>query len=145
MKTILKIGLIIVIIAISNRIGFCDTIDYYHVYYNNKKIKEYNQHDLNKENSISFQTNSIKKSDKLTVKYFNDTPCRDCKFFIQVKSQTDDKIISENSNIGQFEPLTINLNDLVKFQKFNQENIFGVYYYEKDKSNIRQLFKIKLE
>ena len=52
-----------------------DTIDYWHVYYNKIKIKEYNQYS---KGEIVLKIKDIKKSDSLTIKYFRDTPCDDC-------------------------------------------------------------------
>jgi hypothetical protein len=69
------------LILFISAIGFfnavkADTIDYWHVYYNKTKIKEYNQYS---KGEITLKIKNIKNKDTLTVRYFRDTPCSDCK------------------------------------------------------------------
>ena len=72
MKTIY---FLILILLVSN-ICKADTIDYWHVYYNKTKIKEFNQ--ISRGKTLVFKIANIKKKDSITVKYFRDTPCFDC-------------------------------------------------------------------
>ncbi len=144
MKTILKIYFLTSILIFSTGNGFCDTIDYYHVYYNNLKIKEFNQHHLKNPPTIEIDIDSLKNADKIIVKYWNDTPCSNCKFFIRVKDNDTKKIISENSNIGQFKPLTIKLKDLLEYYAIKNKSKLEIYYFENNDKNIRLLFYLTL-
>ncbi len=117
-----------------------DTIDYWHVYYNDIKIKEYNQY---AKDEIVLKIKDIKKSDTLTIKYFRDTPCRDCLTQVSIEPG-DDSVITKGRGIGTFNPVKVPLFDLIL--KANGE-FCNVYYYEegsKHKGKIL-LFRIKIE
>ena len=122
-------------------IAKADTIDYWHVYYNNKKIKEYNQYS---KGEITIKVRHIKKTDSLTIMYFRDTPCSECETHVIVENKSH-FVITKGKGVGTFNPIRISVFDfLLKADR----NFSYVYYQEKHKTNQTQrllLFKIKLE
>lgn len=117
-----------------------DTLDYWHVYYNKTKIREFNQLDRNQ---ITLKKRNIKPDDILTIKYFNDTPCDACKIFIVVKDNRHN-IVFKKEGKGTFNPISISLKQLVLSKKAE----FEVFYFEekiKNKMDEFQIFKVKLE
>lgn len=115
-----------------------DTIDYWLVYYNKVKIKEYNQYS---KGEIILKIKDIKKTDSLTIKYFRDTPCDDCLTNLTIESD-DNFVITKGQGTGTFNPINVSVFDLIL--KANR-NYYNVYYYEKNKPKKILLFKIKLE
>jgi hypothetical protein len=91
-----------------------DTIDYYHVYYNNIIIKE-NPRDTT---PISFKKTEIKETDSLSVRYWTDTPCASCKFYLVV---IDEKniYVKVTSALGQGTPLSISMQDILDWSVEN--------------------------
>ena len=53
-----------------------DTINTWHVYYNNKKLKEYNQY--NNKEKLVLKRSDFKVGDTISIKYYTDTKCHDC-------------------------------------------------------------------
>jgi hypothetical protein len=122
-----------------------DTIDFWHVYLNQKKIKNFNQN--TKDKTIFLQINNCKNSDTLTITYFRDTPCYDCKTFLDIE---DNKhlILLQKTGIGTINPFSISLKKLLNYFRENKMGSLEFYYYENllitSKSKLL-LFKIKLE
>ena len=81
MKNIFFILLTIFGIA---QIAKADTIDFWHVYYNQTKIREFNQYGTHE---IILKLDSLKSGDSITVKYFRDTPCFDCATYLTVENE----------------------------------------------------------
>lgn len=115
-----------------------DTIDYWLVYYNKVKIKEYNQYS---KGEIILKIKDIKKTDSLTIKYFRDTPCDDCLTNLTIESD-DNFVITKGQGTGTFNPINVSVFDLIL--KANR-NYYNVYYYENNKQEKILLFRIKLE
>ncbi len=117
-----------------------DTIDYWHVYYNDIKIKEYNQY---AKGEIVLKIKDIKKSDTLTIKYFRDTPCRDCLTRVSIEGG-DGAVMTQGQGIGTFNPIKVPLFELI--HKANGE-FCNVYYYEEESKRRGKilLFRIKIE
>jgi hypothetical protein len=115
-----------------------DTIDYWHVYYNNIKIKEYNQYS---KGEIVLKIENIKKTDSLTIKYFRDTPCHDCLTNLTIESGYN-FIVTKVEGTGTYNPIKVSVFDLVL--KINRD-YYKAYYYEKNKPDKILLFRIKLE
>lgn len=68
-----------------------DTIDFYHVYYNNIQIKKFNFHNVNDSNSvIVLKLDSISDIDKIRVKYYSDNNCINCSTSLQIKNREDE-------------------------------------------------------
>lgn len=59
-----------------------DTLDFWHIYYNKEKIKEFSE--ASKENVIQLKARSIKLEDSLCIKYFSDTRCTNCSLTLYI-------------------------------------------------------------
>jgi|GEM_PF-4499375 len=59
-----------------------DTLNFWHIYYNKEKIKEFNE--ASKENVIQLVLGSVKKEDSLSIKYFSNTRCANCSFTLRI-------------------------------------------------------------
>jgi len=132
--------LFILTIGIFNSVK-ADTIDYWHIYYNDIKIKEYNHYS---KGEITLKVKDLKKTDSLTIIYFRDTPCSDCETQVIVESKSH-FVITKGKGFGTFNPLKISVFDLLL--KADRDFSY-VYYQEGVKTNQTPrllLFKIKLE
>ena len=118
-----------------------DTIDYWHVYYNKVKLKEFNQ--FNSKEPILLNVRDI-KSDTLTVKYFRDTPCFDCTTFLSVEDTKHQNILTSEGK-GTFNPVSFSVKVLIQFKENSGQELFEVYYFEDDRTSKILLFRIKLE
>ena len=134
------------LLLLISTIGFfyiakADTIDYWHVYYNNTKIKEYNQYS---KGEIVLKVKNIKKTDSLTILFFRDTPCSDCKTEVNVENESH-FVITKGKGYGTFNPIKISVFDLL----LKADRDFScVYYQERDETETTPkvlLFKVKLE
>ncbi|MFM2307872.1 MAG: hypothetical protein RLZZ367_2541 [Bacteroidota bacterium] len=117
-----------------------DTIDFWHVYYNGVKIREYNGYAVD---IISLKADSVGSNDSITVKYFRDTPCYDCATNVTVE---DDKhhVITTDNGKGTFSPVSFLLKKVVD----SGIKFFEVFYSEgeiKSRADKILLFRIKLE
>ena len=65
-----------------------DTVNFWHIYINKNKIKEFNE--ITKNNEIQLKRGSIKKKDSLKIKYFSDTNCSNCSYLLKIP--TDEEI-----------------------------------------------------
>lgn len=122
-----------------------DTIDFWHVYYNKIKIREYDENSRQK--TITLKRDSIKPTDSITVKYFRDTPCSDCTTRVTIKDDQGNNV-SASEGKGTFKPVSFLLKDLISYKKEKGLNAFEVFYSEKDKDQTTEkvfLFSIKLE
>ena len=123
--------------------SYGDTTDYYYVFYNNIKINKYTG--INADTlPLIFKKADIKNSDVLIVKYWDDSPCEKCKFFLVV---IDDKkqYVKVVSNTGQGSPLSVPLAEIIEWSKNNDVTMFEVYYYEEKPAFPIHLFKVILE
>lgn len=110
-----------------------DTIDFYHVYYNNKLVE---QCIMPKE--IKINASKIKKQDKLSVDYYNDTPSAEQEvFYIEIVSKAkpyfSQKIYSN---------LSIDLFLLYKASRVLNSYSYEVYYDTTEHPGIRLLFTL---
>ncbi|MCH5716410.1 hypothetical protein [Niabella hibiscisoli] len=126
-----------------NQTARADTIDYWHVYYNKIKIKEYN---LNTRETVILKARDIKKADKLVIKYFRDTPCNNCESAMTIENDKH-VVILKGMGRGTFNPVGISLYDLLQHHIRTKENIYSVFYNEGQHRLEKEdpIFKIKLE
>lgn len=122
-----------------------DTIDYWHVYYNKVKFKEYNQY--SSKEKLVLKAAGYKAGDVLTVYHYDDTPCDKCGIFLYVGSGA--VITAQAKNTGEGKPLTFELKKLMKFKKKNKPLNYKVYYCatepnQKAPRNKRLLFEIEI-
>lgn len=103
-----------------------DTIDFWHVFYNNKLIKEYNGYNLG--NPLIIKIDSIKAEDSITVKFFPDTPCADCDSYLMIEYPFLNRAFIAHETYT-FWPLKLSLADLKKVEKITSDRqLFEVYY-----------------
>ncbi len=112
-------------------IGFCDTLDYWHVFYNDSVIAKFNSasEDLN----IEIDRFKIKEGDTLTVRHGDDTPCINCKFVLFIIDEKNRKLrITETNEF--WGKLSFGLKDLIEFGDKNESKQYDFYYWEQDDS-----------
>ena len=122
-----------------------DTVDYWHVYYNNGKLNELNFH--NETKKIVLSDTSIHTTDSLTIKYFSDAPCSSCLTTISVE---DDKNhpVTMGQGKGTNNPISFSLQDIKDFSERSGIKYFELWYYEEgNPKKGRKVFlcRIKLE
>lgn len=116
-----------------------DTIDYWHVYYNDVKIHEFNQHF---QGTVKLKLNTIKSTDSLSVSYFNDTPCHSCTKYLVFEALGIEPIKS-NKVKGKLVKIAIR-----KLSQLNEEQKeYNVYYVERQpREELRHfVFLLKFE
>jgi hypothetical protein len=102
-----------------------DTIDYYHVYYNNVNIRRYNLHDINDSSTvIIFERDSLLESDILCVKYRNDTGF-DPSSHLSVSSKKGDQLGEFYSRNGNFD---VPLKTLLLSLRAGDQGLFEIHY-----------------
>jgi hypothetical protein len=110
--------------------GFCDTLDYWHVYLNDELIAEFNT--TSKNLTIHLKKSELKKSDSITVRYGSDHPCFDCYYglsvFVEIMEKTPEAETTEH-----FGKLSISINDLLEIEKKYTIKRFYFNYYERTK------------
>ncbi len=138
------------VVALFLVVGFikqtkADTIDFWHVYYNNVEIKDYT--DYGSISILTLKLDSIKLTDRITVKFFNDRPCFDCKSFLAIEGLKKKKIILAKGR-GTGNPVTFTIKRLLSYKKRFRKNSFGIFYFESKygkRVNSPPLFTIQLE
>jgi hypothetical protein len=74
-----------------------DTISYWHVYLNNIPIKEFSMTSDNP--AVEIPYSNLSRSSILTIEYFKDTSCRNCRTFLII-SDSNDNIIDNVKGSG---------------------------------------------
>ena len=124
-----------------------DTIDYWHVYYNNIKIKEFNGH--NEVHEITIKIDKIKNGDSISVNYYRDTHCSDCITHLTIEDGKHHTISThQGKGAGEGNPLSFALKDLLEFRKKDGGSYFEIFYYDNAFSGPPTpglLFRIKFE
>lgn len=120
-----------------------DTIDYWHVYYNNTMIHDFNGW---KEKVVVLKLSTIKKSDYLGVKYFKDMLCHSCINYLTIEKKETKRLKSEEGQ-GTGNLIKIPLSSLMKHFKDTGQREYNVYYVEKRGEEKRRyfVFSLKLE
>lgn len=106
-----------------------DTIDYWNVSLNRVKIAEFSQ--LSEKKEIILQSEQLRLSDSLTVRYFKDTPCDKCISSFIIKDKTG-KILLITNGIGTLSPKSFALLNLIQATKNLEYGKFQVFYAESD-------------
>lgn len=116
-----------------------DTIDYWHVYYNDVKIYEFNQHF---QGTVKLKLNTIKSTDSLSVSYFNDTPCHSCTKYLVFEAPGIEPI---KSNKVKGKLVKIAIRELSQLNEGQKE--YNVYYLERHPGEELRyfVFSLKLE
>ncbi|HRO76435.1 MAG TPA: hypothetical protein PLP27_09835 [Crocinitomicaceae bacterium] len=106
--------------------GFCDTINYWHVYINDELVAKFDEN--SKDLTLKIKKSDLKESDLITVRYFSDTPCIDClhklNVFAEIKQQLPHAETKEH-----FGKLSIPIKDLLAIKKRYEITKFPFTYY----------------
>jgi len=125
-KILITFGLLILPI-----IGFCDTLDYWHVYYNDSVIAKFNS--TSQDLKIEIDRSKIKEGDTLSVRHGDDTPCINCKFVLFVRDEKKRKLrITETKEF--WSKLSFGLPELLEFGDENESKRYDFYYWEQDEN-----------
>lgn len=139
-----KLFFLLLLFAGMSQSAKADTIDFWHVYKNGIKVKEFNGFG---KNELVIDLRLVQNNDSVTVRYFRDTPCSDCPSTVTVEDEKH-RIITSGSGKGTFKPVSFPLRDVLAFSKATGKKTFEVYYKEGD-ANSRWdktlLFTIRLE
>ena len=118
---------------------FSDTICYWHVSLNKNILKQFNE--ITESPLITIIRSDVNQFDSLTIRFYKDTPCNDCKGNLLINN--DHKVIIEKASIiGTFSPLTINLFELINSRENKISKYFEFYYYEKSRKFERYILKL---
>jgi hypothetical protein len=113
--------------------GFCDTLDYWHVYINDKLVAEFNEN--SKDLTIEIKKTELKVNDIITVRYGTDHPCVACFYGLTVIADFKRKA-PEVETKEHFGKLSIPFKDLLDIQKTDGIDKFYFNYYERKISEI---------
>jgi hypothetical protein len=123
-------------------IGFCDTIDFWHIYYNNIVIAKFNS--VSQDLKIEIDRSKIKDEDTLAVRHGDDTPCIDCKSVLFVGDEMKQKLkIAETNEF--WGKLSFALKDFIEFGDKNMGNQYDFYYWEQDVNGDETTMKLVLQ
>jgi hypothetical protein len=125
--------------------GYCDTLDFYHVYLNDSLLGQYNS--ISDKPSIILKQKELKESDILTVQYGTDNPCVECVYILSVLIEVKEKT-PEVETTEDFGELSIPIRDLLYFEKKYEINDYNFYYEVRTKSSLHNtsvyLFELKI-
>lgn len=140
----MKVVFALILLTGLGKAAKADTINYWHVYYNGKKLKELTYYT---NNTIVIKSPQIRKGDSIRVFFFRDTPCSDCMTNLTVDDINDTRVtISKGKGIGN--ALSFSLTDILLYKNSTGKNTFQVCYF--DKVNMLQakkpiIFTVRLE
>jgi len=106
----------------------CDTIDFWHVFYNKKKIGEFDDYSETRA-KIVIKTSSINDNDSIRVKYFRDTPCDDCHTLLTIEDENNNRVLTSKGK-GTFRAVSFAVKDLIEEKKRSGVTSFIVFYTE---------------
>lgn len=132
--------IIILLLTLSFK-GFCtelDTLDYWHVYKNDKIIAKFNS--VSKDLNIKINKSEIKESDTISIRYGKDSRCSNCKYILFVRDEKKRKLRITKSD-KYWDKLSFGLLDLIEFGQKNKSKRYDFYYWEEnnDKSEPMKL------
>ena len=102
--------------------GYCDTLDYYHVYFNDSLIGKYNS--ISERPVLELSESDVQEDDMITVRYGTDHPCVECIYVLSVNIEVKEKT-PEAETTENFGKLSIPLKDLFYFrQKYGIDSFY---------------------
>jgi hypothetical protein len=118
----------VVLLILFTLTGFCktafaDTVDYWHVYYNGVKVKEFQQF---KSNDVLIEAEIIKANDSLRVVLFRDTPCKDCQRTVMISTEADGAKLFKVEGRLEGQGISFSLNDLLQYSRQAGKKSFKV-------------------
>jgi len=151
MKKIYIASCIIFCFLLNAKAAYRDTVDYWRVYYNGVKLRDYDLgytsfKDAFNYTKIIFKLDSIKGEDSITVRYGSDTPCFDCTKYLAFYDGTNEVIIGKSTGLRS--PVSFILKELINFRNRTGKNIFDIFYSEDPSESVHRkhiVFTIQLE
>lgn len=137
----MKLFCIFTFFLLSFCIAKADTIDYWHVFHNKKKIAEFNKLACHE---IILKHKEIKSGDVLVINYFRDTPCNNCSTSITVEDDNH-QIYLSGTGKGTLNPISVKLDELLKLSKSSGKHTFVVFFREGENRDSVLLFRLKIE
>ncbi len=119
-----------------------DTLDYWHVYHNDKVIAKFNS--VSKDLNIKIDKSKIKKSDTISIRYGKDTRCSNCKYILFVRDEKKRKLRITESN-EFWSKLSFGLSDLTESGRKNKSKRYDFYYWERDSDGENKPMKLVLQ
>ena len=140
------ITILLLILSIKGFSTELDTLDYWHVYKNDKVIAKFNS--VSKDLNIKINESEIKESDTISIRYGKDTRCQNCKYILFVRDEKKRKLrITESDKY--WDKLSFGLLDLTEFGQKNKSKRYDFYYWERNSDGKNQpmklVFKMTLE
>ena len=136
--------IIILLLTLSFK-GFCtelDTLDYWHVYKNDKVIAKFNS--VSKDLNIKIKKSEIKETDTISIRYGKDTRCSNCKYILFVRDEKNRKLrITESDEF--WSKLSFGLADLTEFGRKNESKRYDFYYWERNSDGKNGRMKLVLQ
>jgi len=122
-----RISVIIILTISLINIVKADTIDYWHIYYNDVKIKEFNLNSSEEIKEITLKIDDIKPTDILTIRYFRDTRYNKCETIVEFEDSSN-FVVTKGvcMDTGEGEPIKISIVSLVIT---NKKSPFFAYHY----------------
>jgi len=117
----------------------CDTIDFWHVYYNKEKKIECNE---GKHCILTLQRDSLKTSDTIRIYYFNDTGYKNGAIITDGDLH---KIYTVRERVDSLNGFSVILAIPVRVLIASQSKTFTVYFKDDNKFLGRDLLRIALE
>jgi hypothetical protein len=112
--------------------GFCDTIDHWHVYINDKLIAQFNEN--SEDLTIKVKKTEIKTNDIITVRYGTDHPFVDCIYGLTVLADLKRKA-PEVETEEHFGKLSIPFKELLDIYNLEGIDRFSFHYYWRIKNS----------
>ena len=119
-----------------------DTLDYWHVYKNDKIIAKFNS--VSKDLNIKIKKCEIKETDTISIRYGKDTRCSNCKYILFVRDEKKRKLrITESDKY--WDKLSFGLLDLIEFGQKNKSKRYDFYYWERNSDGKNGRMKLVLQ
>lgn len=118
-----------------------DTIDYWHVYYNGRIFKKYNQNHKNQ--VIALEFDQIKENDSIKVVFFSDTRCPECLTSLALFNGEKDQVDISEIKEGIYS-LTFKVKDLIILGSKLYKNSFPIYLIEEREEARRKSFLFRI-
>jgi len=102
-----------------------DTITHWTVYLNNIKLNTFD----NLGNNIKFKSSELKIGDKLSVQYFDDTPCNECTYEIIIRNGYKGELVSKKFK-SENDLVELNLTNVLEDDIGRKPRLFLVFFKE---------------
>ena len=118
-----------------------DTLDYWHIYYNDIKVELVSVDNPQYEFEYQIKSNEVTISDTLTFKYFTNHPCIDCKSHLVIRDEKNWKLFIPFSKEKSVTEYKFSLIELIKRANQNKSKYLKLEY-DRNKEGLRYLIKI---